>query len=698
MLYIFYENTGPRIRSLLCMAVCVLSLQGMAQVRWDGEGGDGEWTTGANWVGNIVPLPSDDVLLDNSLFASGYTVALPPLTSVVTVRSIIILPAAGKLIQCTLPATNTATPALVTTGPGYGITIYNGGIFMNASGSSSSVALSISDSLRINDGGQYIHHTRSGHAAIVSVLSKRPGTEKGIFVFDVPGGGYTIASTGRTFGTLVVDGTASGGIQVYATSAASPLTINGDFIIKPGVTVNLDITAATIIKGDYLQEGGVFNLASQANNNIVYVQGNLLQHGGVITETAGGFPAIECNGSGNQGILLTGIANDVALRINNNAGVSLAADLVLPYQLSLISGTVHAQSFLITLLAGCSLSADSLYNNNFIDGALRKRGMVGVSHFLFPVGKGITKRWMEVKEATGDFTVEFFKSDPHLLAAAAGAGIHHISSIEYWSLQATSIPSAKIELSFDNVNSGGVTDMATLRIAQLASGSWADLGNTGTTGTPGSAGAVTSNSSTVFDAGNNYFALASSDAFQNPLPLQLLSFNWRVNDAAVILRWTTAASWRPAYFELQSSLDGNHFSKLNTIPFVNGQTNYQYTDWSIGEKKPYYRLLIAEQNGLRLYSKTIYAAQNAEQPVVIRLLPSVVTANAELLIESSADQKVQVKIQSSDGRLMHATKLLLLRGKNRLPLQLSGFAAGVYVISVTNSKGSTFAARFVKTE
>ena len=52
------------IKKLLCIPALFICIDSIAQLKWDAEGGDGLWTTPANWVGNIVPTATDDVLLD----------------------------------------------------------------------------------------------------------------------------------------------------------------------------------------------------------------------------------------------------------------------------------------------------------------------------------------------------------------------------------------------------------------------------------------------------------------------------------------------------------------------------------------------------------------------------------------------------------------------------------------------------------
>lgn len=682
------------------MPVIFVSVNIMAQVRWAGTAGDGQWTTPFNWIGNIVPSANDDVLLDNSAVTGNYTVFLPGSAETIAVKSIVINPASGNNIQLAIPATSTASPAFAVTGPGYGVTINAGGLLVNSSGSSGGTAITVNDSIRINNGGQYTHNTRSSHAALVTILSQLPGTEKGIFKFDVPGGGYTFASTNRSYGTLIMSADASGGVQAYATSAASPLTVNGDFIIQPGVTVNLDITAATVIKGNYLQNGGIFNLASQANNNIVYIKGDLIQTAGMITETSAGLPGIELNGSSIQHIQIENITNSVGFSINNNAGIVLLASLSLPYKLSLMNGIVYANSFLVTLLTGCSLLADSTASNSFINGPLRKEGLSATSHFMFPVGKGISQRWLALKDVTGNFTVEFIKSNPAALASGTGPGINHISSAEYWSVAADAMPApaAAVELSFDNVNSGGVTDMATLRVAQLLSNVWKDEGNTATTGTAGSAGSVTSVPLTVFDPTINYFTLASSDASQNPLPLKLALFSAEPYGDAVRLSWMIEKSWQPAYFELQSSADADHFLIIAKIDTISNQLSYQYADKRTLKYNQYYRIKAIENDGSVFYSRIIKVGVNGNTYGAVQLRSSLVKDNMVLFINAVTSGRAQVEIFNTSGQLLEAKKIFLQVGNNSILLSLQQLQADLYTILLIDADNKIHASRFVKPE
>jgi hypothetical protein len=694
-----FINIRRLVQCGLYSLVLLYAAQATAQVKWDGEAADGQWNSAANWTGNSLPAATDDVVLDNSIVTVNYTVVLPAGTVAITIKSIVIAPAAVNTIQLTLPAASAAAPAFTATGPGYGIVLNSGAVLLNASGAGSALVLAIADSFRINNGAQYIHNTRSAHAVLVSILSRQPGTEKGVFTFDVPGGGYTIASTNRVYGSLELKAAASGGVQVYATSAANPCTINGDLLIRPGTTLNLDITAPTFINGNYIQEGGVFNLASQANNNTVFIKGDCRQTAGIITETSGGLPAIEFNGNTVQNLRLEGaITNSVDCRFNNSQGFNCQSTISLPFHCSLVNGIVHTQAFMMVLQTGAGIQADSL-SGSFIDGPLRKEGLAANAHFLFPVGRGITQRWLALKNATSSFTVEFFKINPNIIASLTGPGIHHISSIEYWSVKpdATPAPAATVELSFDNVNSGGVTDMTTLRVAQLLAGVWTNAGNAATTGTAGSAGSVLSNAISSFGTGVAYFSLSSSNAFQNPLPLQLLSFRTVKTGNNASLQWTIAPSWKPGFFELQSSPDAINFSPVAIIEGREGQHLYSYIV-AVGTNAPSnYRLRIVEKSGSIQYSATIRPARNNKPPSSVAIWPSPVNNHANLFVQMPLAGTVRIIILTADGREVKLLTTVVQPGENIIPLDMGYLTKGLYTVQLISAgQEKMLITRFIK--
>ncbi len=670
---------------------------------WAGLANDGNWSSALNWDGGTLPITTDDVLLDNSFVVTNYNVMLP--NTAVTVKSITISPLTSQSIVLILPSANVADPALVVNGPGYGITINKGGVFQNSSGLTSSSSLNVSDSIKITNGGRYIHNTRSMHASnIVQILSRAPGTETGIFEFDVPGTqAYTISISKRTYGTLILSAV-SNGTKTYTGAGSNPLTINGDLQIGVGVTFKSDLATnkgIVNLNGNLIQQGGILNLASGPDSTVWRIKGDVIQSAGsVITESSTGIPIIELAGSVQQNISFQGaITDSVIFKINNAAGTVLQAPLSLPYVLNLVNGniTTSAQNLLTLQAKAVVLVDSSISNTSFINGPLRKEGLLSTNNFLFPVGKTNEFRWLELKTATGNFIIEFISASAKDLSTSYGLGINHISSHGYWTISPDANPaaSAKVELSFANASSSGVTDMATLRAAQLVSGIWINRDNTSTTGTPGASGSVVSEN-IVFGSTTNNFVLASSVPNENPLPVILISFIAAKENNEIKLNWDVASTDDVDYFEVWSSDDDNNFIKLDMVKSVLNETDYEFKDKQILNGTRYYKLRIVEKDGNIFFSKIIYIRNDDNAFRVLSIAPSPVYDNTTILLYAKEKVQLQFVVTGLDGKIVTRKIRTVIEGKNSIPCNFSALPSGVYILSCFDSKGNIGVVKFVK--
>ncbi len=229
-----------------------------AQKKWDGEAGDGLWSSAGNWSPDGFPSLNDSVLLDNSLDQDSYSVTLPPGSLTTALTKLAILPAHGKQVTLLIGSTNKASPALSLSNNGECLALGDGAILMNASGATSGETISMAGFLSIYNGGRYTHHTSRAHATILNHLSTLPGTEMGVFEFDVPGnGGYTVSLTGKTFGSLVFSAEAAGGAKSYSGSGVSELRIRGDLILNNGAQLTSSLSANMSVAGQLYLDGNL---------------------------------------------------------------------------------------------------------------------------------------------------------------------------------------------------------------------------------------------------------------------------------------------------------------------------------------------------------------------------------------------------------------------------------------------------------
>ena len=677
-----------------------------ATITWDGDAADGLWSTAANWVGNLAPLPGDNVILDNSVVSGNYTVTLPSGVVSVSVSSLMITPLPGNNITLLLPATNTAATAFIAIGAGDAVVLNNGAIFINASGATGGTPVTVTNTnfFRINNGGRYIHRTPRGHTDyLVSRLSTAPGTEKGIFEFDVPAASFTISLTGRTYGTLKLSSTSGGGTVTYSGNGGAALNINGDLQINSGVTFSVGLSANMFIRGNYIQSASsTFNMQNLANNNIVKVYGDIIATG-TITESNSGLPVLELSGATNQNILVSGaVTNNVTLRINNPAGATLVAPLTLPYKIDLQNGKIKTdETNILTLTDNATVTGGS--STSFVEGPMKK---IGDDNFTFPIGKGNIYAPAGFNSiglaATDAFEAEYFRLNPQ---TAFGVNyqlplVHHISYVEYWRLDKvagnTNVP-AKITLTVTQYSFA--KDISTLFVSRYDNADMQWKSNTldskipGVDSPPYVTGIVTSDAVSPF----GIFTLATNEPETiNPLPIKLLSFNAFKKD-----KYTSEITWQLAgyhservKFEVERSINSKKFSSIKT---ANGDISgcvYRVTDSQLLPGTKHYRLKMINEDGKINYSHVITIYDDPTE-VMISLYPNPVSDKSVIVVNTVVARNLKFVIYDASGKTNRQWQQTINAGTTLLPLETTGLPGGVYFLSLDQGDAKMLT-RFVK--
>ncbi len=149
-------------------------------------------------------------------------------------------------------------------------------------------------------------------------------------------------------------------------------------------------------------------------------------------------------------------------------------------------------------------------------------------------------------------------------------------------------------------NTFGFTEMD-LRLAKK------DAGTAWSTNT---ASVVDTGLNTITGLGyTNFSWFTGSDIFSQ-LPVKLVSFNGAARDNNAALNWATSSEINSNLFEIERSLDGRTFEKIESIRAKgnsNALVNYNYTDLNILSRNRvvYYRLKMIDRDNSFEYSRTI---------------------------------------------------------------------------------------------
>ena len=690
-----------------CWVLLLLAVQAGAQSRWTGSASNNQWTDAVNWEPARVPAASDDVLLDNSLLAGTYRVLLPD--TGVQVRSLRIFPAEGSTILVELPLSNVISSAggsllpraFETLGGGYGLDIGSGGIFLNASGSGSGYAVRISDSIRIANGGRYIHRSRTGHAELVQQLSRLPGTEEGVFRFENTDAASTFSLSGRTFGTVQLSAAFSpAGIISYSSSGTNKAVIRGNLELEPGVNFSLHFEDTLWVNGDLRIDSASFNLSSGNRIAVLWLQKNWIQKDGAIRESnvSGTIPSIILGGSAPQLVNSSGlVADSVLVSIRNPAGIRLETSLRIQYGLELVNGVISSEgASRVQLGKGALIFSDSSNGQSYIDGELVKEGLEG-EYSIFPLGTSGMQRWISVKGLHGDIAVTYHRESALDLGPQIGPGIDHVSQLEYWAVRKlkeglAAGGDAQLELSFDEEFSGGVSYLPDLRVASFNAGFWENAGNSGVKGAAFAAGSVTSQAINGMGTDNIYFTLASASAGSNVLPVLFEKVWINGSVSRTFLNWQVAGLEEAAEFSLELSTDGRSFAGAGKIAAVSHLREYRLAipdSFMAG----FCRVRYSDKNGRSFFSNPVRYNRNILNAGGLKVTKKF--GGSGLLISSPENMGVQVEITDLSGRLLWRKEQWFSRGSNHLELNGTFIPAGIYILRMYGNNGSVLVQKLV---
>lgn len=668
-----------------CIALTILlPFQLFATVkRWNGSV-SGMWTDIQNWTPAGAPAETDDIILDNSILLTDFRVTTP--SQSVSVLSLEIAPASGRLIEIQIPASNVIVPAMSFLSTGSSLIIRSGGIFRNSSGVTSGQSLQVSGKMILLDGGTYIHNTRASHATgIIAKLSTDAGTDRGIFEFDVPGGAYAISMSNRNYGSLRLSSLASDNAQTYNATGTSISNIRGDLLLGKGVTLNLDLEKTLTIAGDLRQEGGILNLASQPNNLQFILKGDLIQDtAGLITETSTGLPTVVFEGSGTQAVSLGGsCSNSVAFTLNNSSGLWLTRNFTFSFLFKFQSGKVISGNPGIFKI-GSIARIEGASPLAFVDGPVTKLGQADI---IYPVGKQIDYAPLEISGAGGtaetETTVSYYHGNPRELFGekSLASEVLRISSLEYWKVKQNlpSPPFVKVTLGVGPYSHATLLSKLVVMGWDQSKKSWQNHGNSSYSGV--ATGTITGSQAELSEV----LTIGTTVPDQNPLPVYFENLKGVLSPNEFTLSWQAYNQQPEDRFIVETSEDGFQFSSLIELVGDPLSNNHQIgMPWQFGDSS-YFRVRLLAGGHKEIQSQSIFIRRKS--PVVqMKLYPVPATTVLHVIAIAGKAESVLLEVKGIGGRRLYSGKFRLQVGRNVFDIPIENFPAGLHVLQYRAGK------------
>ncbi len=188
------------------------------------------------------------------------------------------------------------------------------------------------------------------------------------------------------------------------------------------------------------------------------------------------------------------------------------------------------------------------------------------------------------------------------------------------------------------------------------------------------------------------------------LPLSLLSFAGTIKGSDALLQWQTTNEKNIQKFDVERSLDANHFSAITAVAAANtaGKHAYDYTDIAFSaisgkqNNAVYYRLKMADADGRSSYSSVIRLVRSSGGVTGISVYPNPVAGSLNLRIANMASGGYSIVINGISGKQYYNSSYTLPQGESFISIPLGSLSKGVYVVTVKAANGQTTSLKFVK--
>lgn len=185
-----------------------------------------------------------------------------------------------------------------------------------------------------------------------------------------------------------------------------------------------------------------------------------------------------------------------------------------------------------------------------------------------------------------------------------------------------------------------------------------------------------------------------------PLPIELLSFDAIYDDrsAVVNLDWKTATESNNHYFEVQRSLNGIDFEKIDIVLGGGNTTDirsYHSIDkHAVPEEMNYYRLKQVDYDGQFKYSKIVAVAFGSDK-TQLNVLPNPNNGKADVNFVSNFDNTYTLTVFDITGKVVYENEIKAHVGKNVIPMDLINIPTGLHFVRVQGN-GELYKTTFVK--
>jgi Secretion system C-terminal sorting domain len=461
-------------------------------------------------------------------------------------------------------------------------------------------------------------------------------------------------NTVTTYGTSFYNVTVNTNTATTISSLGAALAVDGNLYIGGNDDLSMNTNAITL-KGNisrYQPTGAISNMGLIAFSGTTdqTQTGNITYTAGVTINKASGKLILASNGS------------NIGMAMDNSS------------TLTLTSGTIDSRTHAtkVEIKTGANISAGN--SSSYIDGFLQINNLTTTK--TFPVGKSSFNPATIVNTGAADnFTVIV---NDYLTSDGTSLGVQGPNQVvnRTWDVTEATPGGSVVNLSLEwNAAEELLAFNRTLcYVGHYTSGAWqADY-----SGAAAGAGPYTRTKTNITNF--SAFGIASTGA----LALPTLNFKVSKQNKENLLIWQTTEEHANTIYNVQSSIDGIHFTSFHQTKAIGVKADNFYKYAAVDKRthfsKIYYRLAVQKDNTVQ-YSSIISIDANADK-VLWTIYPAQQKNN--FVVSTNMEQKTILWITNAMGQVIE-TKAIAT-GKQQCMIDLNSYKSGIYWLSILDNK------------
>ncbi len=178
--------------------------------------------------------------------------------------------------------------------------------------------------------------------------------------------------------------------------------------------------------------------------------------------------------------------------------------------------------------------------------------------------------------------------------------------------------------------------------------------------------------------------------FNNPLPIQLLSFEAELSEESAILTWQTASEVNNEKFILEKSFDTETWFQIAQVDGAGNSysfLNYSYVDNDVRFGTQFYRLTQIDFDGQQETFKIADVTNTSNASLQIKVYPNPISDEVKVSFISEKTGYATFRINAEDGLEIYNVSAPILQAENIFMYNSSHLAEGFYVFSIEIEKG-----------